>query len=268
MSIQVMNAVWQHSKSDGRARLVMLAIADHQGELGAWPSLATIAKMVNASERSVQRDIEYLQNIGELEVHYQKAPTRNHYKSNLYFVKLEGIDGGVTGVTESDGGVTNAQGGVTNAQGGVTAGGVQSLIEPLRETLTNQEQNVLFEEFWNEYPKKADKRRALKAFSSALKRAKFEELLAGAIAYKSSVKDTEMQFIKNPATWLNADAWENEIAPSKDSEAAERARVRKERELEASRLFLEEQRKLSEQAKPAPKCEHGESIVRCRICLS
>jgi hypothetical protein len=261
MSIQVMNAVWQHSKSDGRARLVMLAIADHQGELGAWPSLGTLAKMVNSSERSVQRDIEYLKNIGELEVHYQKAPTRNHYKSNLYFVKLEGV-------TEYDGGVTNAQGGVTNAQGGVTAGGVQSLIEPLRETLTNQEQNFLFEEFWNEYPKKADKRRAMRAFASALKRTKFEDILAGAIAYKSSVKDTDVQFIKNPATWLNADAWENDIAPSKDSEAAERARIRKERELEESRLFLEQQRKLAQQAKPAPKCEHGESIVRCKLCLS
>jgi hypothetical protein len=261
MSIQVMNAVWQHSKSDGRARLVMLAIADHQGELGAWPSLATIAKMVNSSERSVQRDIDYLQNIGELEVHYQKAPTRNHYKSNLYFVKLEGV-------TESEGGVTNAQRGVTNAQGGVTAGGVQSLIEPLEETLTNKHENVLFEEFWNEYPKKADKRRAQKSFSSALKRAKFEELLAGAIAYKGSVKDTDIQFIKNPATWLNADAWENEIQPSAESEAAERARLRKQRDLEASKQFLEEQQRRADLAKPPPNCEHGVSIVRCRKCLS
>jgi len=81
MSIEVMNSVWRESKAIGRARLVLLAIADHQGELGAWPSLATLAKMVNASERSVQRDIEYLVELGELEVHYQQAPTRNHYKS-------------------------------------------------------------------------------------------------------------------------------------------------------------------------------------------
>lgn len=268
MSIQVMNAVWQHSKSDGRARLVMLAIADHQGELGAWPSLATLAKMVNASERSVQRDIEYLRNIGELEVHYQKAPTRNHYKSNLYFVKLEGVTEYESGVTDSTGGVTNATTGVTNAKGGVTAGGVQSLIEPLRETLTNQEQNVLFEEFWNEYPKKADKRQALKAFMSAMKRANFEDLLAGAIAYKTSVADKDLQYVKNPATWLNADSWENQIAPSPESEAAERARIRKERDLEASRIFLEEQKRMAEKASPAPTCEHGNSIARCKLCLS
>ena len=91
MSIQIMNAVWQHSKADGRARLVLLAIADHQGEIGAWPSISTLAKMVNSSERSVQRDIQHLQSIGELKVEVQNAPTKSQYKSNLYWVTLPGV---------------------------------------------------------------------------------------------------------------------------------------------------------------------------------
>ena len=107
MSIQVMQAVWEHSKADGRARLVLLAIADHQGEIGAWPSITTIARMVNSSERSVQRDIQHLQKIGELKVEVQNAPTRNQYKSNLYWVMLPGV-------TELHSGVTNATSGVTD----------------------------------------------------------------------------------------------------------------------------------------------------------
>jgi hypothetical protein len=79
MSIEIMNAVWRESKSDGRARLVLLAIADHQGEIGAWPSIKRLAMMVNASERSVQRDIQYLQKIGELRVEFQNAPTAGQY---------------------------------------------------------------------------------------------------------------------------------------------------------------------------------------------
>jgi predicted DNA-binding transcriptional regulator YafY len=43
--------------------MVLLAIADHQGETGAYPSVARLAAMVNASERSVQRDIQYLVDI-------------------------------------------------------------------------------------------------------------------------------------------------------------------------------------------------------------
>lgn len=206
MSIEIMNAVWQHSKADGRARLVLLAIADHQGEIGAWPSLATLAKMVNASERSVQRDIDYLQQIGELEVHYQQAPTRTHYKSNLYFVKL-------TGVTELPTGVTNTDRGVTNTATGVTAGGVQSLKEPLLEPLSNSLVSEMFLEFWNEYPRKSDKRAATKAFKSALNRAKFEDILAGVIKYVNDPNLPEQRYIKHPATWLNADAWENGPLP-------------------------------------------------------
>jgi hypothetical protein len=207
MSIEIMNAVWRHSKADGRARLVLLAIADHQGEIGAWPSLATIAKMVNASERSVQRDIDYLQNIGELEVHYQQAPTRTHYKSNLYFVKLPGV-------TELPIGVTNTDTGVTNTATGVTTGGVQSLKEPLLEPLDNSLVSEMFLEFWNEYPRKSDKRAATKAFKSALNRAKFEDILAGVIRYANDANLPEQRYIKHPATWLNADAWENGPLPS------------------------------------------------------
>lgn len=208
MSIEVMNSVWRESKAIGRARLVLLAIADHQGEIGAWPSLATLAKMVNASERSVQRDIEYLVELGELEVHYQQAPTRNHYKSNLYFVNLPGV-------TKTAPGVTNTEGGVTNTGGGVTAGGVQSLIEPLEETLSNTHVSDLFDEFWKIYPRKSDKRAALKAFRSALTRVSFEDIMAGVHRYATDPNLPEMSFIKHPATWLNADAWENGPLPER-----------------------------------------------------
>lgn len=259
MSIEVINAVWKHSISVGRARTVLLAIADHQGEIGAWPSLATLARMVNASERSVQRDIEYLQEIGELEVHYQQAPTKNHYKSNLYFVRLPGV-------TEMDSGVTNTEPGVTNTASGVTAGGVQSLNRTITEPLIEIHRD-LFDEFWKEYPKKSDKRVAFRAFKSALNRTNFESILSATIAYRNSVKDVEPRFIKNPATWLNADAWENEIAPSPDSEAAERARIRREKEIAASKAFLEQQRKAEAEAGPPPTCQHGVLIARCNECM-
>ena len=215
MSIQVINAVWQHSKSTGRARTVLLAIADHQGELGAWPSLATLARMVNASERSVQRDIDYLVAIGELEVHYQQAPTRNHYKSNLYWVKLPEVTKTERGATNTEAGVTNTEGGVTNTGGGVTAGVVQSLIEPLKETLSNTHVSELFDEFWKEYPRKSDKRAALRAFKSALARVSYEDIMAGVIRYAKDPNLPEMRFIKHPATWLNADAWENGPLPER-----------------------------------------------------
>lgn len=247
-----MNAVWKQSRSDGRARLVLLAIADHQGEIGAWPSIATLAKMVNSSERSVQRDIQYLQSIGELKVEVQNAPTRQQYKSNLYWVTLPGVTAGVT----------ESQSGVTESASGVTTGGVQTLIEPLLET---NNRNMLFDEFWKEYPLKKDKGKAIKAFKSALTRASFDEVIAGTIAYRNDPQ-RKPEFTKFPATWLNADSWENEIAPSPDSEASRRAEERKQRDRESSQAYLAEIRQQAIIATPPVKCKHDLSLARCVPC--
>jgi hypothetical protein len=78
-----------------------------------------------------------------------------------------------------------------------------------RRTLTEAQERELFNEFWKEYPRKLDKGAAFKSFRSALKRGGFEDILAGAIKYaKDPTRDIE--FTKYPATWLNADSWEND----------------------------------------------------------
>jgi hypothetical protein len=127
----------------------------------------------------------------------------------------------------------------------------------------NTKAKELFEEFWKEYPRKVDRAKALRAFKSALTRSTFEQILAGAIAYRNDTM-RKPEFTKYPATWLNADSWENEIAPSPDSEAAERARLRREKERAATEEYLAQQRALT--AEPAPTCEHGKIIALCLPC--
>lgn len=140
MSVKITSAVWTSSKSSGRARLVLLAIADHQGEIGAWPSIPTLAKMVNASERSVQRDIQELIDMGELIRHEQAAPSRGQYKANLYWVNLPSVAGDISGVTNNESGVTESQSGVTELASGVTVGGAltitRTITEPFKRSTT------------------------------------------------------------------------------------------------------------------------------------
>jgi len=123
-----------------------------------------------------------------------------------------------------------------------------------------------FDEFYKEYPRKIDRGDALKAFKSALKRTKFEDILAGAIRYANSDLP-EKKFVKYPATWLRADSWENPIEPSKDSEALERARIRREKERASTEAFLAEQREREKIAAVAPKCPHGRNVALCKECL-
>lgn len=71
MSVKVSSWVWEHSKTGGGDRLLLLAIADCAGDDGdnAWPSVSTLAHKTQTADRTVQRGIERLQREGCLEVH-------------------------------------------------------------------------------------------------------------------------------------------------------------------------------------------------------
>lgn len=81
-----------------------------------------------------------------------------------------------------------------------------------------------FEEFWNHYPKKVDKGAALRAFRKAAKTQDVSLVIEGAKRYAEDPNLPEKQFVKNPATWLNAEAWNNGPLPKRkttDSKALE-----------------------------------------------
>lgn len=229
MSIEIMSNVWKYSKSVGRARLVLLAIADHQGEIGAWPSIPTLAKMVNASERSVQRDIQELVELGELSVSVQQAPSRGQYKSNLYWVTV----GEQSGVTENASGVTNLQSGVTESSSGVTAGGVLTITKPLLEPVNLYDDfDSEFDKFWSAYPRKENKQSARRAMKTALKKTPFYEILAGANRYRLD-PNRDPAFTKHAATWLNNECWNDDPLPARGS-----VNVKQQQQAVAAERFL------------------------------
>lgn len=124
MSIEAMNLVLNHSKATGRAKLVLLGIANHFGDNGAWPSIETLARYANASERSVKRDIQELVDLGELTVDVNAAPMKSQYKTNLYWINVE------AGVT------TQVSRGDSSGKSGVTPVGTQTIIKNHKESDT------------------------------------------------------------------------------------------------------------------------------------
>lgn len=68
-----------------------------------------------------------------------------------------------------------------------------------------------FDEFWDTYPRKQDKGRARPAWNKAVKKTDPQTIIKAAKQYASTVDRREGgKYIKLPATWLNAEAWENE----------------------------------------------------------
>lgn len=79
--------VLNHSRAVGTAKVVLLGIANHDGDGGAWPSIETLARYANVDPRSVKRAIRTLEELGEVVVHLNDGgtrSTRNDQRPNRY----------------------------------------------------------------------------------------------------------------------------------------------------------------------------------------
>jgi hypothetical protein len=201
MSIEAVSLVLNNSRATGRAKLVLLGIANHLGDHGAWPSISTLARYANSSERSVKRDIQELVDLGELKVELQNAPTKTQYKTNLYWITIG------SGVTDSASGVTDwVSRGDSSGKSGVTPVGTQNIILTIKEPSLKSDLDS-FDTFWNLYPKKVAKADALKAWKQVLKKKTADEMIGFTKAYSES-KLPDMTYIPYPASWLNKGLYE------------------------------------------------------------
>lgn len=91
MSVEAMAVVLHHSAATGTTKLVLLGIANHEGDGGAWPTIATLARYANADERTVQRAITKLVELGELKRGVQAGGDHriaSHKRPNLYKIAV------------------------------------------------------------------------------------------------------------------------------------------------------------------------------------
>jgi hypothetical protein len=104
-----------------------------------------------------------------------------------------------------------------NKKNGLKGGRPKTESEPLAIAKVAKPAKVakessLFDDFYSLYPKKQGKEQAIKAYQKALKKTTHEIIMAGVKNYKAQIasKNTEMQYIKQPATWLNAGCWDDD----------------------------------------------------------
>lgn len=89
MSVEALATVLHHSRASGTAKLVLIGIANHDGDGGAWPTHATLARYANVSPRNVRQAIAKLVDLGEVRVEVQSGGTHDHpngRRPNRYIV--------------------------------------------------------------------------------------------------------------------------------------------------------------------------------------
>ncbi len=87
MSVESMTIALHHSRATGTVKLVLLGIANHDGDGGAWPSIATLAKYAAVTPRNAQKAIQQLERLGEIRRHVGAGGTHltaDHMRPNLY----------------------------------------------------------------------------------------------------------------------------------------------------------------------------------------
>ena len=179
--------------SDRAVRLyaILARYADNE-TLQAFPSRETLAKRAGCNAKAVTKAVNELVEIGAVVKQHRKSG--DAYQSNIYTLRRVG---------------PNLPLGVGSD---LTLGGV--LDDPLTRTTKLEPKELdmiekVFEEFWELYPKRKDKPRAKRSLEKALKRAGAQTILDGVKRYRDDPR-RDPQFTKDPATWLNNDAWENE----------------------------------------------------------
>lgn len=96
MSVESLAVVLHHSQASGTDKLVLVGIANHDGDGGAWPAVPTLARYANVSDRTVQRSIEKLGRMGEIVVYTSAGGHRgtpDHKRPNRYEILVKCPDG-------------------------------------------------------------------------------------------------------------------------------------------------------------------------------
>jgi hypothetical protein len=99
------------------------------------------------------------------------------------------------------------------ADGNATPNAQRERKREKRDTTTRAAgADAMFDEFWAVYPRREDKGRARPAWAKAIKKTDPRTIIEGAKRYaaRPDLHRDGGKFIKLPATWLNAEAWDNE----------------------------------------------------------
>lgn len=193
-------------------KATLMVLLEHIGEVdGEWvtyPSMALLAHESEQSEVTVRRHLRDFERTGLL-VRRSRGKTGGGRTTNLIVLNLEMLEGEQTDHCDHVAiGQTDHPGGgkpITHEESHLL------LEEPVEVTLV-AEPSFGFDDFWNVYPRRAEKAPARKAWSLALRRASAKVILAGAQRYRDD-PNRDPAYTAHPATWLNRDRWEDDPLP-------------------------------------------------------
>jgi len=181
MSFEALAWGVKKSADSSLSKLILLMICNYANEKGeAYPSQEHLAKLCQCSRRSVVRHIQKLEKDKFISIRKEK---NGAYGFNLYKLNI--------GLTP-DWHLVNDR----------VAHNTQDKLKPL-----------FFDKFWESCPRKIAKKKTQSVYNKLVKSKEVSEdyLIKTMNDYSVSVKDTELQFIVHPVTWLNQGRFDDKL---------------------------------------------------------
>ena len=239
-------------------KMILLVIADHATDEGdnAWPSQQTIATRASCNVRTVQRSINKLVEDGYLWVQKRgggSATCRDDRRPHRYTIVLSKLRGDKTTPR------TKQRPDIDDMNDPTLTTDTGRLSRPMKHPKeTPIETPGEFETFWKIYPRKTAKGAARKAWDKLTEENR-KAALTGAKRFAADPNREDL-WTPYPATWLNAEQWEDEplpplkLSPEAIREAEKvRAREKDRSDREAANSLAQLQEAAREKAVPMPE---------------
>lgn len=205
MSILIMSQVWAE-KLEPIEKLVALCVADFADDDGkAWPGLATVAVKSGLSESTVRRKLKSLEDQGKITITPRKDKSGRDTSALVQFAFCKGE--GVSLLPLQPARVAACQSST------VTGGGCHRDTLFHETSINHQKTPAQFAQFWEAYPKRKDKQKALKAFQKLNPNLELFQQILAALDWQKQQPEwlkSNGQFVPLPASWLNGRRWEDE----------------------------------------------------------
>lgn len=205
----------KHVLAEAKAQIqaVYMWICNFTNEDGeCFPSRQTIGRLAGVSESTVDRAIKWLCDKGALIRRKRKSEDGSTNLTSIYQLMIVEM-GGVR---------VNPPPGVSLNPGGVRE---TPITQSTKLNPPNELKETGFDAFWTAYPRHVSKKNAKKAWDKiSITPELLKTILDSVDAHRHSaqwVKD-DGTYIPHPASWLNAERWNDEISVEAEKKAIEK----------------------------------------------
>lgn len=264
MSVEKIASVLHHADVKESKKLLLIGIANHEGDGGAWPAIETLARYANIHPRNVKKQLEELEELGLVEIVNRPG------KTSFYYTRVECPDdcdrSSNHKTTERASATPRAIATPTERATALPterATALRTVIKPSYEPNNNPfTVEQLFNTFMERYPRRSDERNAWSSFGK-LSLPDALKALDGLDRYMNSNEfPADRKYIPYAANWIDRRYWETEYTPKRKPENTVAERIAQVKQQNTQNQHATQ---VAETAAVVVECKHGNPGF-CRDC--